>query len=367
MKTFTILHTETLKKWGGQQNRVLTESAGLSKRGHKIIIACHRDSILAHKAKEAGIKVYEVNMVKQAYLQTISKLIRVIKKEKVDIVCTHSSVDSWAGGLAAKLTGRKLVRFRHNLYQLGKDPLTKFIYHIPGAIVCISDEIKKVLLKCGIEDKKMVVIHSSVDIDKFDPQVIKELSKKELNISDDAHIIGNTSSFTGVKGQEYLLEAFNIICKKRPCYLIFAGRLSQHYKAKYLEFVEKEFRNNVIFLGHRDDIPEILKTFDIFVFPSFVEGLGTSLIEAMAVEKPVVVSDIPTFRNFVVDGVNGLFFKAKNPEDMAEKVLFLMENENLKGRLGKNARATVLEKFSRNKMLNLTEALYKEVIKEGRV
>lgn len=362
MKTITILHTETLKKWGGQQNRILTEAIGLSKRGHKVIIACHRDSFLAHKAKESDIKTYEVNMVKQAYLQTISKLIRIIKKEKVDIVCTHSSVDSWAGGLAAKLTGRKIVRFRHNLYQIGEDPLTKFIYRIPWVIICISDEIKNVLLKYGIKDKKMVVIHSSVDINKFDPQVVRGLSKKELSVSDDMLVIGNTSSFTRVKGQEYLLKAFNIISRKRPCYLIFAGRLPHHYRAKYLEFVEEEFRNNVIFLGHRNDIPEVLKTFDIFIFPSFVEGLGTSLLEAMAMEKPVVVSDIPTFRNFIIDGANGLFFKAQNPEDMAEKVLFLMENESLKGRLGKNARSTVLEKFSLDQMLSLTEALYREVL-----
>jgi len=360
-----ILHTETLKKWGGQQNRVLSEAIGLSKRGHKFIIACHKNSILAYKSKEAGIKTYEVSMVKQAHLLTIPKLINIIKNERVDIVVTHSSVDSWAGGLAAKLTGRKLIRFRHNLYQIGKDPLTKFIYHIPDVIVCISGEVKRTLVKCGIRINKMNIIYDSVDINKFAPQVVKGLSKKELSVSDDMLVIGNTSSFTGVKGQEYLLKAFNIISRKRPCYLIFAGRLPQHSRAKYIEFVEKEFRNNVIFLGLRNDIPEVLKTFDIFIFPSFVEGLGTSLLEAMAMEKPVVVSDIPTFRNFIIDGANGLFFKAKDPKDIAEKVVFLMENENLKEQLGKNARSTVLEKFSLDKMLNLTEALYKEVINKG--
>lgn len=69
-----ILHTETLKRWGGQQNRVLLESIGLQKRGHHVIIACHRSSMLAEKSRDAGIKTYEVNMVKQAHLSTIPRL-----------------------------------------------------------------------------------------------------------------------------------------------------------------------------------------------------------------------------------------------------------------------------------------------------
>jgi hypothetical protein len=115
-----VLHTETLKRWGGQQNRVLAEAVGLIKRGHKVVIACNRGSVLAKKADAAGIKVYEVNMAKHAHLFTIPTLVRIINKEDIEIVSTHSSVDSWAGGIAARLTGRYLVRFRHNIYPIGR-------------------------------------------------------------------------------------------------------------------------------------------------------------------------------------------------------------------------------------------------------
>ncbi|MEW6416963.1 MAG: glycosyltransferase family 4 protein [Nitrospirota bacterium] len=358
----TILHTETLKKWGGQQNRVLTEAVGLSKKGHRVIIACHKGSILAQRAKEADIKVYEVNMVKQAHMITIPGLINIIKKEGVEIVSTHSSVDSWAGGIAAKLTGRKLLRFRHNIYPIGRDLLTRLIYSIPDRIVAISDSVKDVLIKGGFNSKKIMVIPSSVDTEIFNPEV--EDLRKELKISPETIVIGNTSTFTEVKGQEFLLQAFNNIYKNFPCILLFAGRLREPFKNKYLLHVKKELREKVVFLGHREDIPRVLKTIDIFVYPSILEGLGTALLEAMAMEKPVVVSDIPTFRNFIVDGVNGLFFKAKDPEDMAEKVLshMDMDKESLKERLGKNARSTILENFSLDKMLSLTEALYREIL-----
>jgi len=357
-----ILHTETLKKWGGQQNRVLSEAVGLSKRGHKVVIACHKNSMLAQRLKETDLKFYELNMVKQAHLATVPRLMNIIKKEKVEIVSTHSSVDSWAGGIASRLTGRRLVRFRHNLYPIGRDPLTKFIYSLPDRIIAISESVKDVLLGCGLKSEKIKIIHSSVDTDTFNPDV-KDL-REELNISRDTIIIGNTSTFTQVKGQEFLLQAFNAIYKKFPCVLLLAGRLNEPFRTRYLSYIDNALRDKVILLGHREDIPRILKTIDIFVYPSMLEGLGTALLEAMAMEKPVAVSDIPTFRNFITDKINGIFFKSKDPEDLADKVISLFQNEELQRQLGSNARATVIERFSLDMMLNRTEAFYREIMHE---
>jgi len=357
-----ILHTETLKKWGGQQNRVLSETLGLTKRGHKVIIACHEASILALKAKQANIKVYEMNMVKQAHLVNIPKLIRIIKEENIEVVSTHSSVDSWAGGIAAKLSGRRLVRFRHNLYPVGKDPLTKFIYSIPDKIIAISESVKDALHARGIK-KNIAVIHSSVDTGLFD--LASGDIRRELNIPPDAIVIGNTSTFTRVKGQEYLLQAFNIISEKHPCYLLFAGKLGEQSREKYLGHVEKDFRKNVILLGHRDDVQKVLNTIDIFVYPSFLEGLGTALLEAMAMERPVAVSDIPTFRNFITDGENGVFFKARDHVSLAEKIISLINNRDLMFRIGKKARLTILDKFGLNRMIDDTEDCCGRILNSG--
>jgi glycosyltransferase involved in cell wall biosynthesis len=356
----TILHTETLKKWGGQQNRVLSEAAGLHKRGHRAIIACHRGSILAEKSKEAGLKTYEVNMIKQAHLKTVPGLIKIIKKENVDIVSTHSSVDSWAGGLAAKFTGRALVRFRHNLYPVGRDPLTKLIYSLPESLVAISEAVKDTLMKSRFKDNRIKVIHDSVDTGTFRTDV-NDL-RDELGIQREALVIGNTSTFTKVKGQEYLLKVFHIINNNVPCFLLFAGNLPESSKELYLSYVNEEVRDRVIFLGHRDDVPRVLKTIDVFIYPSLMEGLGTALLEAMILEKSVVVSDIPTFRSFIADGVNGLFFKTADADDLAEKVLSVMRNEVVRELLGRNARKTALEKFTLEQMIDTTEAHYMEIL-----
>ena len=358
-----ILHTETLKKWGGQQNRVLSECIGLTQKGHKAIIACNRGSVLAHKAKKMGIKVYELDFNKKTYLKSIPRLIRIIKDEDVDIVSTHSSVDSWAGGIAAKLTGRRLVRFRHNLYPIGRDPLTRFIYAIPDRIVAISEAVKAVCIRSGIKAEKTEVIYSSVDTDRFNPEV-KDL-KKELNIPDGYITIGNTSTFTRVKGQEYLLKAFNIIGKRHPVILIFAGRMTERTYKKYIALVESSLRDRVYCLDHREDIPEVLKTMDIFVYPSFMEGLGTALLEAMAMERPVVVSRIPTFHSFIKDQVNGVFFNVRDVEDLASRIDYLIGHSELRLTLGKRARQTILERFSFERMITDTLKTYEAIVRSN--
>lgn len=355
-----ILHTETLKKWGGQQSRVLSEAVGLRQRGHKVVIACHKACVLAEKSKRAGLIVYELNMVKQAHLITIPRLIRIIRKEDIDIVATHSSVDSWAGGLAAKLSGRRLVRFRHNLFPVGKDPLTKLIYFLPDRIIAISNAVVSALAQRGLNRNKLSVIPDAVDVEKYDPRV-RDI-REEYNIPKDTLVIGNTSTFTQVKGQEYLLQAFNTIRKEMKCILLLAGRLIEPAKSRYLSYVKEEYRDSVVFLGHRDDVPQVLKTIDIFVYPSLLEGLGTALLEAMIMGRTVAVSDILTFHDFIDDRINGIYFRPGDHEDLAEKVILLMKNEELRKQMSMHARATALDRFVMDKMIDLTETQYLEVM-----
>ncbi|GEM_PF-1459820 len=357
-----ILHTETLKRWGGQQQRVLNECTGLLKRGHKVVLACNRGSVLSQRAKQADIKVYEMDFrTKAKMVGNIFKLIKIIKKENIEIVATHSSQDSWAGGLAAKICGCKLVRFRQNLYPIGKDLPTKFIYRIPDKIVVLTSLIKRNVQEVRGSEKDIEIIPSGIDIKKFDG-INRTNIRNSLGLSENDIVIGNTSSFTRVKGQEYLLEAFNKINEVIPCYLVFATAINEHYKSIYLSYVKENFRSRVLFLGHRDDIPEVLCLFDVFVYPSFLEGQGHALIEAMAMKRAIALSEIDTFKDFIVDGVNGVFFKPCDPEDIAEKVINLIKDKEKRSRMGEEARKTVLERFTFEQMIDHTEKLYMELL-----
>lgn len=364
-----ILHTETLKHWGGQQNRILQESLGLTQRGFEVIIACHKGSLLSERAKEAGIKTYEVNMTKGSYLLTIPRLVSIIRREKVDIVCTHSSVDSWAGGIASLLTRRKLIRYKHNLYRVKNDPPTRFIYSLPQIFISVSNAAKDILLQAGhIPSSKIKRIYAGINSDEFDPAKPDKNFRKDLRhslgIPEDALIIGNTSGFTEVKGQSYLLNAANKLFRMYDnLYLLLIGRIGN--KEKVFELVEPEFHDRIILPGLRRDIPLLLGIMDIFVFPSTVEAFGYSLIEAMSMSKPVLVSDIPSFREFLSDKTNAIFFRSADSENLLNALISLIQNPGKWQALGDNARKTVMERFQPDRMFNEIEDTCLDLIKRG--
>ncbi len=361
-RKLVILHTETLKRWGGQQNRVLSEAIGLGQRGHTMIITCHKGSILAQRARDAGVKVYEVNMVKQAYAATVPLLVNIIRREGVDIVSTHSSVDSWAGGIAALLTKRKLVRFKHNLNAVKGDLFARFIYSLPDRFITVNNAAADVLGDAGhIGADKIERVYGSIDAERFDPGRISEDQKTQmrssLGIPSRALVVGNTSGFTSVKGQRYLVEAAQrLFSRREDVFLLLIGRVGRH--EPLLDAIQSRFKQRIILPGLRTDIPELLSVMDIFVFPSVTEAFGNSMIEAMAMAKPVLASDISSFREFMIDGENGAFFRRGDSNSLYEALMRLIAEPELLQKLGSYARRTVLEKFSPKRMIEETERVY---------
>jgi len=356
-----ILHTETLKRWGGQQNRVFGELIRLKDRGHKMVLACNRDSVIGRNSKDAGIKVYELNFKKSTYWRTIPLLMKIIKSEDISIVSTHSSTDSWAAGIAARLTGRRLVRFKHNMFPIGRDPLTWFIYSIPDRFIVVSEPIKEMLKSYGISDEKIRVIHTSVDCKRFVTEKTTDL-RGELAIPEDVFVIGNNSGSTKHKAPHVLFKAFDLISKRYRTILLLTGGYSREKKERLLSIIDEGIRERVVFLGYRTEIPSVLRSTDVYVSSSVSEGLSISVIEAMAMALPVIVSDIPAFRSFIKDGHNGLIFRSEEPDDLARKISLVIENESLRMQIGKNARRTVLERFNIEKMVEDTEKTYMELL-----
>src|SRR5580704_12337319 len=108
-----ILHTESSRGWGGQEIRILREAEGMRMRGHEIILAVQTGGGLIAKARDAGFCVYELPFTKSSSLKTIFALVQLCRTHQIDLVNTHSSLDAWLGGIAARIAGRKVIRTRH--------------------------------------------------------------------------------------------------------------------------------------------------------------------------------------------------------------------------------------------------------------
>jgi glycosyltransferase involved in cell wall biosynthesis len=361
-KKITVLHTESSTGWGGQETRTFHESIGMKKLGVKIVILCQPDSELGKKAKAAGIDVRTCRMKKSYDIFTISRIIKLIKEESVDIVNTHSGRDSLLAGIAGKLSSKKpaIVRTRH----LALPITSKFTYNVLAhQIVTVSDYVRDYLISEGISPSKVDAVHTCVDINKFDPEKAKNGLRNELGVGAATPIVGTVSILRRKKGHYILLDAIPKILKEVPqAVFVFAGNGPQEYnilnKIKALELEGKVFM-----LGLRHDIPYILNSIDLFVLPTLQEALGTSFIEAMAMETPVIGTDVGGVSEVIEEGVNGYMVKANDPSDLAKSIIKVLKADQRGKMMGMEGRRMVLKKFSSERMCDQMLSLYGLLLK----
>ncbi|MDA8215208.1 MAG: glycosyltransferase family 4 protein [Nitrospiraceae bacterium] len=359
----TMLHTESSKGWGGQENRTLQESIGLKRLGVRVIILCQPDSVLAKRAHAEGIEVRTCKMRKSYDLFAIKYMLNLIKNEKIDVVSTHSGRDSLLAGIAGRLSRRKpiIVRTRH----LALPITSKVTYSLlPHKVVTVSEYVRQYLINEGISSEKVIAIPTGIDISRFDPNKPDGNLRQELGLKSDVPIVGTIAILRKKKGHHILLEAIPLILKKIPdAVFVFAGDGPQ--KENIITKIEQlGLADKVFLLGLRKDIPNILKSINVFVLPTLQEALGTSFIEAMSMEKPVIGTDVGGVGEVIRDGINGYLAEPNNPPALADAVIKILEDRERAMAMGIEGRKIVEQNYTVEKMCEKMYALYSSLLKD---
>ena len=198
--------------------------------------------------------------------------------------------------------------------------------------------------KLGIDQKKMTVVHRGRDIKKYD---VLPFNRNSIGIEDDKIILLNVARQEYQKGQDVLLKALILLPKNifEKVHLLIAGREGKLTTSLFKFVEENKLEKNISFLGHRTDIPELLKMSDIFVFPSRFEGLPGVLIEAEAAGLPIICTNLPMMREVVEVDKNALVFEINNEKQLAECISKLVFDENLKNEFALESKKIFEEKF----------------------
>ena len=211
--TLTVLHTESSNGWGGQENRILKESLGLKKIGVRVLIACQPGSVLAERGTEAGIEVKKIEMKSSISIFAVAAFLKIIRNENINIVCTHSGKDSMLGAIACRLSNMKpvIVRTRH----LALPITSKITYSLlPHKVVTVSEYVRRYLIEeKGMAADKVVSIPTGIDIERFNPDVVRAVPREELGIAADAQIVGTVAILRRKKGHHILLDAIPIVLR----------------------------------------------------------------------------------------------------------------------------------------------------------
>jgi glycosyltransferase involved in cell wall biosynthesis len=324
VELLAILHTEASTGWGGQEIRVLSEVAGLRERGHKVGILCRPESVLAARTRSAGISLLVDRMSFALDPQTIVRLLGHFRRWRPQVVVTHSSVDSWCGGVAARLLRLPVVRVRHVSVPIGGNPATRFVYRkLCNAVITTGEGIRTHLIQeVGLPPGKVVSIPTGIDTARFDPRKADGRAVRgALGIRSDEPLVGIVATLRNWKGHLVFLEAMARVREYLPGAraLIVGDGPQRHNIERCLH--ELRLGEAVILTGHREDVPDVLASLDVVVSASTeAEGVPQVLLQALAMERPVVATAVGGIPEIIQDGETGLLVPPGDAVRLAEAI-----------------------------------------------
>jgi glycosyltransferase involved in cell wall biosynthesis len=364
-KKFTILHTEWSEGWGGQELRILSEMKIHQRLGHRLFLLCPPGTRLGREAEALGIRVFSRKIRQPWDLGAIRKIVSLVEELGVEILHTHSSVDSWAGALAARWSGTPaLVRTRHISVPV-KSPRFNRLYYFPDAIVTAGEHIRRDLLRTHkIPAGRVVSIPTGVDTAHFYPRPPAPELKKSLGLAEEALVISLVAVLRTQKRHEIVIAAARRVLAALPqARFLFVGEgpgRERIQKAIAAEGLGSFF----ILTGHRTDIPEIIALTDVGVIASSAEGVPQFLLQTLAMAKPVVATRVGGIPEIVTPGVNGLLIPPEDPRALAEALLELLRDPDRSRRLGIAGRRLVEQEHTLERMGEKVLDVYRRVWRE---
>jgi len=376
-----ILHIHTLSVISGSGLNVLDTVKRLKEEGYKVEFASSPEGgSLIDEVASFGITVRplrylgrEVNILKDPL--ALFELMLLIRRQRYDIVHTHNSKAGFIGRIAARIAGVPVVIHTihgFSFHEYERPPL-RILYVLlerlaakfSDRLITVSTPLKDWGLRLGIgREKQYCVIPDGIDIELFTVKMDLAKTKSELGIRPDSLIVGLVAKLWDGKGHHTLIKAMPKIIEEVPqVKFIFAG---DGYLRRDLENLVASLclKDYTIFTGFRKDIPELTAIFDVAVLPSFFEGLGRSLLEAMVLGKPIVATDVGGIPEVVRHNKNGFLVSPGDSGALAEAIIKLLRDKELSRKMGEEGRRHINERFSAKKMVDDIEGVYQEMLKE---
>jgi glycosyltransferase involved in cell wall biosynthesis len=358
----TILHTEASPGWGGQEIRILNEAAVFAKRGFRILIACQPDTPLGREAQRRGIDVRPVAMRGALDVRACWHLRRLMRTERVDLVHTHSSIDAWLAGYAAKSLHLPVVRSRHVSIPVKRR--RNFVYNsLCDRIISSGEAIREVLVAAGVEAEKIVAIPAGVDTAQFHPAVSGAAVRREYGL--EGPVIGTVAMFRHAKGHQVLLQAMPDILKSEPraAFLWVGDGVGREVLQQ--EVAEAGVRDKVHMIGFREDIPACLAAMDVVVMPSLrSDGVPQVAIQALAMRKPVVASAVGGIPEVIQHQRTGMLVPPNDPQALAEAVVQLLRHPQSAAAWAQAGGELIDTHYGVEQMIDRTAAVYTAVLVE---
>ncbi len=364
---------------GGTERQVMNLAAGVDSTRFDLHMGCNgKVGALLEEATSRGIPVqeYAINsLYNLGAIQARLRLSRYLREHNIQILHAYGFYSNLFAIPAARLAGVPVVVAA--IRDCG-EALTSAQRHsqrvskLADCILANADGVRRWLISEGYPAWKIHVIPNGIVQHKPSPAMERGILHREYGLSPDTKLVAVCSRLTPMKGVEHFLAAAAALGSTRPNvrFLVIGGPShigDGSYKTELETFAASlGLKDRVIFTGFRNDVARILPEIDISVLPSLSEGLSNSLLEAMAAGVPVIATRVGGTPEAVEDGSTGLLVPPADVESLSRGIAFLLDNPQSAKRMGEEGRRRVLARFSVEKMVRDTEALYLHLLTSGR-
>jgi len=363
-----ILHINTERTWRGGEQQTLYLLQGLHARNITSHLICQPGSPMARRAGEAHLRVIPIAMHGEIDLVAAGRIRSHIHKNNYDIIHAHTSHAHSLAYFAS--IGRRICRlvtrrvdfsiFRHSFLHLSGIKYR----HMADYYIAISHKIKAVMVEDGIAAERIFVAHSGIDPQRL-AQAAGDHLVSEFDLQPHEQVVINVAHLAGHKGQQYLVRAIPHVLKEIPgvrFFIIGQGELMTELKALATSL---GINRELVFTGFRTDVGAFYKIADLFVMSSIQEGLGTAVLDALALGKPVVATNTGGLPEIIHDGKTGRLVAPADPEALADGIVDMLTGVEAAQAMANAGRAMVQNRFSIEAMVANNIEVYKKVLANG--
>ncbi|MNV45995.1 D-inositol 3-phosphate glycosyltransferase [compost metagenome] len=326
-------------------------------RGHHLELVCQPGAELGDRLGEAGFTVHRIGMDGAGnFVRGVAFVRRLLRRERFDVVNTHSRRDTVLAAIAARLAGTPLiVRTRH----LAKPINSLYAYTwLAHRVIAVSRYVQKQLLDGGARPESVATIHSPIVL----PQVREGACvRRELGLPQDALVVGCVAVMRAEKGHVDLIDAFHQVSARFPsAHLVLVGDGMPLFDQLRAKASALGLTDRVHFTGRRQDIGDVLMALDVFALPTHREALGTVFIEAAAMGVPVIGTEVGGVPETMQAGVTGLLVPPRDPAALAAALETLLADPAMRRRMGDAGRERIRGQglFSAERTAGLVEDAY---------
>jgi glycosyltransferase involved in cell wall biosynthesis len=364
------LHVDTARTWRGGQNQVLLTVNGLRAIGQRAALVAHPDGELRRRAAE-GLELVPLAPRTEMDLTAAWRLSRVLRRLNPDVIHAHDPHGVAMASLALSVTAGAtkdrplppLVAARRVDFHLKGNSFSRWKYRQVDCFIAASEAIRQMLIGDGVPAAQTATVHEGIDVEHV-------VAAPPVNVHEafwlphHAPVVGNVAALVPHKGHRYLIDAAHLAVQEIPdarFIILGEGELREHLERQVRDH---HLEKHVLLPGFRTDVLGCIKGFDLFVMSSVTEGLGTSLLDAMACARPIVATEAGGIPEIVEHGINGWLVPPRDAHALAAAIVGTLRDQPLRDRMGRAGFDRVNERFTVERMVRQTAAVYQRLVAE---